>query len=221
MNRIAIDTNTQYRRSMDEPLHPSQLPDDWADQVARAYTVFALGKETLKVLRDPHTGMYYRRRNTPEVMRNAPSPYRPPKVIHPAPLPNLIRLDGLGLPADIYERLPEFLEQRPGPATGRWNRETMRTILDARGKPDMPVTVFRPVPWIIKQFMPDDTVVLSPSYADKTADSRPKWRVITGTVPARELFTTSDDNLMRWQWRGKAPLLNGGVVTHQIPRGRR
>jgi hypothetical protein len=149
-------------------------------------------------------------------MKNAPSPYRK-QSRHPVPLHNLIREDGLGLPPDIYERINEYLDKRQ--RSRQWNRETRRVILNARGNPEMPIAVYRPVPFIIDHFTPGDSVVLSPGYAQATSQSRPKWRVITGTVPARELFTRSDDELMRWEWRGREPFPNGGVVTSRSTRG--
>jgi hypothetical protein len=208
-----------------DPQHPSQLPDDWKERLSKAYDVFAIPtleerqREIKRVLRNRDTGMYMRRRNTPESMRTAPSPFKS-RVFYPAPLSNLIRVDGKGFPPDVYDRLQDYMDQRP--TASRWNRETTETINQAQGRPDMAVTVFRPVPWIINQFVPGDSVLLSPSYAGTLAAGRPKWRVITGTVPARELFTRSDDQLMRWNWHGREPLPNGGVsLPRPAPRGHR
>lgn len=211
---------------MGDALHPSQLPDDWKDQIGRAYDVFALGpiqqqRGMKRLLRNRKTGQYMRRRNTAESMAKAPSPYRE-WVRHPTPLHDLTRhaLDSSqGFPLVVYNTLGRYLDQRP--AARQWNEETAATIIAARNNPGLPVTVFRPVPWIINHFTPGDTVVLSPSYAAATARSRPRWRVITGTVPARELFARSDDDLMRWEWRGRAAFPNGGVVTGRETRGRR
>jgi len=207
---------------MANPQHPSQLPDGWKDQINWAYDVFAFGDMTQQraahhKLRDK-SGQYMRRRNSIESMKNAPSPYKT-TTFYPSPLHELIRPDRKGLPKDIYSTLQNYLDPRPGAA--KWNRETMTTINNAHGKPDAAVTVFRPVPWIINQLMPGDAVLLSPSYAGTLAANRPKWRVITGTVPAKELFTRSDDQLMRWNWNGRNPIPNGGVVVIRPARGRR
>jgi len=208
---------------MVDPTHPSQLPEDWKEQLSWAYDVFtidevALKREIKRQLRN-NMGQWMRRRNSPESMMNAPSPYKS-VVYHPAPLYNLIRVDRKGFPIDVYDRLQEYLDHRP--TAVKWNRETTGAITTARGKPDVSITMFRPVPWIINQFIPGDSVMLSPSHAAELARDRPKWRVITGTVPASELFTRSDDQLVRWNWNGRAPLLNGGVVTPRPkPRGRR
>lgn len=209
---------------MSDALHPSQLPDDWEDQLGRAYDVFALKpvipqRGVKRPLRN-RSGQFMRRRNTVESMANAPSPYRSWER-YPVPLYDLTRetAGGRRFPLIVYNNFAPYLDRRP--AAARWNRETADVIRAARNNPDLSVTVFRPVPWIINHFAPGDTVVLSSGYAAATAKSRPRWRVITGTVPARELFTRSNEDLMRWEWRGREPFPNGGVVTGREWRGRR
>lgn len=79
------------------------------------------------------------------------------------------------------------------------DREAIRKIQSARGKPRSNVTIYRAVPKNVKTINPGDWVTTVAEYAKEHGDAhlggRGKYRILTKVVRAQQLFTDGNSIL--------------------------
>ena len=120
-------------------------------------------------------------------------------------------LEGDTFPRDVYERLRDFVH-------GLGN-DSVNVVRAARGKPDMPVTVYRAVPPGTTEINTGDWIALSIEYARSHAAGKDieywsekrqmwvtrrraqDWPVLSATVPARDVRNGGND-LVEWGYFG-------------------
>lgn len=155
--------------------------------------------------------------------RNPDTSYR---ISHGAPGPDGAPLHDLTansvFPPDVYETL-RYYQFHAGDARGRAQEaEAERILRAARGRPDMPVTIYRSLPRGLTKINPGDWVTIVRDYAvmhgmhadDETQD----WPVVAATVPAGTVHTNGD-SLQEWGYNGPAPVQ--GRVVHGAKQRRK
>lgn len=155
--------------------------------------------------------------------RNPDTSYR---ISHGAPGPDGAPLHDLTansvFPPDVYETL-RYYQFHASDARGRAQEaEAERILRAARGRPDMPVTIYRSLPRGLTTINPGDWVTIVRDYAimhgmhdnDETQD----WPVVAATVPAGTVHTNGD-SLQEWGYNGPTPVQ--GRVVHGGGRQRR
>jgi hypothetical protein len=122
-----------------------------------------------------------------------------------APLHDLANEEMGVFPDDIY-----------GPDAGRYyqhmpefDEESLSVIREARGKPDLPVKIYRAVPPEATSINPGDWVTPSRSYAAEHAAGEDGWKILELTVPARELFTDAN-SIHEFGWDPDKPVTASG-----------
>lgn len=187
---------------------------------ARACGVFSEVRHS-----DQLTGMgsAWKKAVNPMALRNPDTSYR---MSHGAPGPDGAPLHDLTansvFPPDVYETL-RYYQFHAGDARGRAQEAEAERILRAvRGRPDMPVTIYRSLPRGLTTINPGDWVTIVRDYAvmhgmhadDETQD----WPVVAATVPAGTVHTNGD-SLQEWGYNGPAPVQ--GRVVHGGGRQKR
>jgi hypothetical protein len=100
-------------------------------------------------------------------------------------------------PNDVYVN-PQYYMHTAG-MTEKYERDSLRVIRQARGKPNQQVKIYRAVPDTVTEIEPGDWVSLSRAYAEQHAGDEPGWHILTATVPANTLRNGGND-LIEWGW---------------------
>lgn len=104
---------------------------------------------------------------------------------------------------DVRDMMPHAYEHPEWYANH--DAESRRQIVRAKGKPDLPVSIYRALPDTHHEISDGDWVSTSAAYARQHGESNlsphTPWHVVRATVPARQLFSEGNA-LPEWGYRG-------------------
>jgi hypothetical protein len=130
-----------------------------------------------------------------QIVREAEAEYR---VQHSAPgkddapLYDLTKNDII--PDDIYSRNAIRYY-----GTGFDDNFNFAVILKAKGKPNLPITIYRSVPPNVNEINPGDWVTLSKKYAKTHMEGELGWKILSKKVKASEVYTDGN-SWDEWGW---------------------
>jgi hypothetical protein len=108
---------------------------------------------------------------------------------------------------DIENMMPDYYKMpRVYRSYNDFDGESESVIMNSRGKPDTPTTVYRAVPKGVKDINPGDWVTTSPSYAKQhlTGALDGKGEILSRPATAGELYSEGN-SIHEWGWHPRTP----------------